>query len=82
MKVYKCDIEDHYPQRTLVVKYKDNLFKSTMTSYANKNIQNESIVFAAGTEYLRGRVPPSTQVRSTCTLNLMRHPSFRGAKNC
>ena len=66
MKVYKCDVEDHYPQRTLVVKYKDNLFKSTMTSYANKNIQNESIVFAAGTEYLRGRVPPSTQVRSTC----------------
>ena len=33
MMAYKCGFEDHYPQRTLVVKYKDNLFKSTMTSY-------------------------------------------------
>ena len=55
-----CDFEDQYHQRTLVVKYKDNLFKSAMTSYANKNIQNESIVFAACTEYLRGRAPPPT----------------------
>ena len=33
MEVYKCGFEDHYPQRTLVVQYKDNLFKSTLTSY-------------------------------------------------
>ena len=64
VKVYKCGFEDHYPQRTLVVKYKDNLFKSTMASYTPqigpariKIFRMGSIVFAAGTEYLRGRVP-------------------------
>ena len=64
MKVYKCDFEDRYPQRTLVVKYKDNLFKSAMTSYtpqivpARKKIFGMgSIVFAAGTAYFSGRVP-------------------------
>ena len=59
-----------YPQRTLVVKYKDNLFKSAMTSYtpqiapARIEIFRMSIGFTAGTEYLRGRVPLHTQVRT------------------
>ena len=73
MKLYKCGFEEHYPQRMRVVKYKGSkvrrqvikIYTSNSTS-AKKIFGIGSIVFAAGTEYLRGRVPPPTQVRSAC----------------